>query len=115
MERTQAFEGVCLRRHNAGVTSTFTVRKISNGIGVERIFPLHSPVIESVSASRWSRRQSRIYYSERFGRAVRSKSAASTSSVGSGGPRLSVQPKWVNLSSPAMREVGFTLALRLCC
>ena len=74
-ERTQAFEGVCLRRHNAGLTSTFTVRKISNGIGVERVFPLHSPVIESVSVVRAGRvRQSRIYYlRERFGKAARIK------------------------------------------
>ena len=74
-ERTQAFEGVCIRRHNAGVTSTFTVRKISNGIGVERIFPLHSPVLESVSVQRHGAvRQARIYYlRDRFGKAARIK------------------------------------------
>ena len=74
-ERIQAFEGVCLRKHNAGVTSTFTVRKMSSGIGVERIFPLHSPLIESISVVRTGRvRQARIYYMRnRFGKAARIK------------------------------------------
>ena len=74
-ERTQAFEGVCLRRHSSGVKSTFTVRKLSAGIGVERIFPTHSPMIESITVVRHGRvRQSRIYYiRELFGKKARIK------------------------------------------
>ena len=60
--RFQAFEGICLRRHNDGISSTFTVRKISNNIGVERIFPLHSPMIDTIQVIREGKvRQSRIY------------------------------------------------------
>lgn len=47
-ERVQVFEGLCIRRKNGGAASTFTVRKISSGIGVERIFPLFSPRIEKI-------------------------------------------------------------------
>ena len=73
--RPQMFEGVCIRRHNEGVTSTFTVRKISNHIGVERIFPLHSPMIEKIEVARRGKvRQSRIYYIRQLrGKAARIK------------------------------------------
>lgn len=62
-ERLQAFEGVVIARHNKGISSTFTVRKISNGVGVERIFPLHSPLLESISLTRRGRvRRAKLYY-----------------------------------------------------
>ena len=48
-ERLQAFEGVCIARRGAGVSETFTVRKISNGVGVERIFPVHSPMLSEIA------------------------------------------------------------------
>src|SRR5258708_13019483 len=51
-ERIQAFEGVCIARRGAGVSATFTVRKISNGVGVERIFPLHSPMLAEIAVVR---------------------------------------------------------------
>ena len=47
-ERVQAFEGVCIARRGGGVSETFTVRKISNGVGVERIFPIHSPMVAEI-------------------------------------------------------------------
>ncbi len=62
-ERIQVFEGVCLRRHDDGLRSTYTVRKISYGIGVERIFPLHSPRVLKIDVVTKGRvRRSRIYY-----------------------------------------------------
>ncbi|MDX8401230.1 MAG: 50S ribosomal protein L19 [Mariprofundaceae bacterium] len=71
-ERLQAFEGVVIARHNNGISSTFTVRKISNGVGVERIFPLHSPMLESIKVVRRGRvRRAKLYYL----RALRGKAA----------------------------------------
>jgi len=62
-ERIQAFEGVCIARRNAGVSSSFTVRKISYGEGVERVFPLYSPRIESVELMRRGKvRRAKLYY-----------------------------------------------------
>ena len=62
-ERLQAFEGVCIARRGSGVSQTFTVRKISNGIGVERIFPLHSPMIGDIAVVRRGRvRRAKLYY-----------------------------------------------------
>lgn len=62
-ERIQVFEGVVIKRKNNGLSSTFTVRKISFGIGVERIFPLHSPFIEKIEVVKVGRvRRAKIYY-----------------------------------------------------
>lgn len=62
-ERIQVFEGVCIARHNAGVSSTFTVRKISYGEGVERIFPLFSPRLDKIEvARRGDVRRARLFY-----------------------------------------------------
>jgi len=61
--RVQAFEGVCIARRNAGLNSSFTVRKISYGEGVERVFPLYSPRIESVElVRRGDVRRAKLYY-----------------------------------------------------
>jgi large subunit ribosomal protein L19 len=61
--RTQAFEGVCIARKNAGINSSFTLRKISYGEGVERIFPLYSPRIVSIEVVRkGSVRRAKLYY-----------------------------------------------------
>jgi large subunit ribosomal protein L19 len=62
-ERLQAFEGVCIARSNAGLNSAFTVRKISYGEGVERIFPLYSPRIDSIEVlRRGDVRRAKLYY-----------------------------------------------------
>ncbi len=62
-ERVQAFEGVCIARKKAGVNSSFTVRKISYGEGVERVFPLYSPRIESIQVvRRGDVRRAKLYY-----------------------------------------------------
>jgi large subunit ribosomal protein L19 len=62
-ERLQAFEGVCIARRGSGVSETFTVRKISNGVGVERIFPVHSPMLAEIVVVRRGRvRRAKLYY-----------------------------------------------------
>lgn len=62
-ERLQAFEGVVIRRKGGGANETFTVRKVSNGVGVERIFPLQSPVVASIDVVREGRvRRAKLYY-----------------------------------------------------
>src|SRR3954470_17932526 len=65
-ERVQAYEGVCIARKNAGVNSAFTVRKISYGEGVERVFPLYSPRLDSIDVVRRGRvRRAKLYYLRR--------------------------------------------------
>ena len=62
-ERIQQFQGVVLQRRNSGLSETFTVRKISNGIGVERIFPVNSPFIDKVEINKHGKvRRARIFY-----------------------------------------------------
>jgi len=62
-ERVQAFEGVCISRKNAGINSAFTVRKISYGEGVERVFPLYSPRLVSIEViRRGDVRRAKLYY-----------------------------------------------------
>ena len=71
-ERIQAFEGVCLGRRGGGMAETFTVRKISSGVGVERIFPLHAPTVKGVEVVRKGRvRRAKLY----FLRCLRGKAA----------------------------------------
>ena len=61
--RTQNFEGVCIARSNKGLSSNFTVRKISYGEGVERVFPVHSPLVDSIEVTRRGRvRRAKLYY-----------------------------------------------------
>jgi large subunit ribosomal protein L19 len=74
-ERVQAFEGVVIAKRNRGLNSAFTVRKISHGVGVERTFQTHSPLIDSVSlVRRGDVRQAKLYYlRELSGKAARIK------------------------------------------
>src|SRR5215216_6801936 len=74
-ERLQAFEGVCIAKRGGGVSETFTVRKISNGVGVERIFPLHSPMLAEIAVVRRGRvRRAKLYYLRQLtGKATRIK------------------------------------------
>ncbi len=74
-ERLQAYEGVVIAKNNAGLNSSFTVRKISHGEGVERVFQSHSPMIDSVTVKRRGDvRRAKLYYlRDRSGKAARIK------------------------------------------
>ena len=74
-ERIQAYEGVCIARKNDGLNSSFTVRKISSGEGVERVFPISSPLLDNIEITKRGKvRRARIYYlRELTGKAARIK------------------------------------------
>ena len=74
-ERIQVFEGTVIAKKHGGIQETFTVRRLSHGVGVERVFPLHSPVVESVEVVREGRvRRGKLYYlRDRVGKAARVK------------------------------------------
>ena len=74
-ERTQIFEGVVLKRQNGGARETFTVRKSSNGVGVEKTWPLHSPIVEKIEVVRRGkvRRAKLTYLRQRTGKAAKIK------------------------------------------
>ncbi len=74
-ERIQLFEGVVIKRHGSGISATYTVRKVSNGVGVERTFPLNTPRVEQIEVIRHGRvRRSKLYYLRaRTGKAARIK------------------------------------------
>ncbi|MNJ31581.1 50S ribosomal protein L19 [compost metagenome] len=76
-ERIQLFEGVVIKRRGGGISETFTVRKISNGVGVERTFPLHSPKLDKIEVARRGKvRRAKLYYlRELRGKAARIKEA----------------------------------------
>jgi len=93
-ERLQAFEGVCIARRGGGIDETFTVRKISAGVGVERIFPLHSPAIAEVELVRKGRvRRAKLYFLRRLaGKAARIREQRGEGDPGSEAPEASEQP-----------------------
>ena len=72
-EREQAFQGVVIKQSGGGIAETFTVRKVSSGVGVERVFPIHSPNVKSIQVLRRGRvRRAKLYYlRERVGKAAR--------------------------------------------
>ena len=74
-ERVQVFEGTVIKRQNGGVKETFTVRKNSNGVGVEKTWPLHSPIVEKIEVVRRGKvRRAKLYYlRDRVGKAARVK------------------------------------------
>jgi large subunit ribosomal protein L19 len=86
--RVQAYEGVCIGRAGGGLHQNFTVRKISYGEGVERVFPLYSPMIDSIKVVRRGKvRRAKLYYL----RGLRGKKARITEAVGATGPEAAAE------------------------
>jgi large subunit ribosomal protein L19 len=94
-ERVQAFEGVCIARKNAGINSNFTLRKISYGEGVERVFPLYSPRITAIEVIRRGVvRRAKLYYLRgRTGKRARIAERSRTTARPETGARASPQPE----------------------
>jgi large subunit ribosomal protein L19 len=94
-ERVQAFEGVCIARKNAGINSNFTLRKISYGEGVERVFPLYSPRITAIEVIRRGVvRRAKLYYLRgRTGKRARIAERSRTTARAETGTRANVQPE----------------------
>src|SRR3972149_6825868 len=92
MERIQAFEGVCIARSGAGIQETFTVRKVSAGVGVERIFPVHSPNLASIELLRKGKvRRAKLYYLRRLeGKATRIKEKKAEERCSASGSRAGI-------------------------
>jgi large subunit ribosomal protein L19 len=103
-ERIQAFEGVCIARRGSGVNETFTVRKISNGVGVERIFPVHSPMIAEIQVVRRGRvRRAKLYYLRHLtGKATRIREKKGRISI----PVTGTTEPTPSESMPAVAEVS---------
>lgn len=76
-ERIQVFEGTVIARQHGGVSETFTVRRVAHGVGIERVFPLHSPTVDKVEVIRKGRvRRGKLYYlRDRVGKAAKVKEA----------------------------------------
>lgn len=85
-ERLQAFEGIVIAKRNRGLNSSFTVRKISHGEGVERVFPLYSPLVEEIIVKRRGKvRRAKLYYLRQLrGKAARIKEKIQTAAKGEG-------------------------------
>lgn len=96
-ERVQAYEGVCIARSGAGLNESFTVRKISYGEGVERVFPVFSPLIESIEIVRRGKvRRAKLYYL----RGRRGKSARIPERIDARGKKLSARDKFKGFKKP---------------
>lgn len=93
--RVQAFEGVCIARRAGGINESFTVRKISAGVGVERIFPLQSPSIVAIELVRRGRvRRAKLYYLRRLaGKAARIREKRTAAGAAEAAPAEAEQPQ----------------------
>ena len=110
--RTQVFEGVVLKRQGSGLRETFTVRKQSFGVGVERTFPLHSPKIERIEiAARGDVRRAKLYYlRERVGRRARVRERRFAGPLEPEEPQAGAMPAADDVTRPGEEELAETAA-----
>jgi len=102
-ERIQAYEGVCIARSGSGLNANFTVRKISYGEGVERVFPIHSPLVDKIEIMRRGRvRRAKLYYLRgRTGKAAR---IAERRTMRKNAPKQDEQPPTQNIKQDAEQD-----------